>query len=109
MSLRRALLLAVTLTALVVESGARAEVARPVRERRLANGLRLVVAPDPAGADVSVHVRYDTGSRDEPGGLEGLAHLVEHVMFLGSRHVEAGGFWRLLQQAGATDLNGDTS
>jgi len=107
MILRRAWLLALTLS-LAAASPARAEVARPVHETRLANGLRLVVAPDPAGTDASVLVRYDTGSRDEPGGLEGLAHLVEHVMFLGSSHVEPGAFARLLEQAGATNLNGTT-
>ncbi len=59
----------------------------PVDKHTLANGLRVILAPDEALPDVSVVVRYDTGSADDPDGLEGLAHLVEHVAFAGSRDV----------------------
>ena len=52
--LRRALLLALFLIAVLAPSPARAQIARPVRETRLANGLRLVISPNPAAADVSV-------------------------------------------------------
>jgi zinc protease len=79
---RWALLLA--LLVLLGARTARADVGRAVVDRHLANGLRVVVSSDPVGADVSLLVRYDTGARDEPAGLEGLAHLVEHVMFTGS-------------------------
>jgi predicted Zn-dependent peptidase len=58
---------------------------------------------------VSVIVRYGVGSADDPDGLEGLAHLVEHLEFDGSTHVAAGGFARLLMAAGATNLNGQTT
>jgi zinc protease len=113
MMLRRALVLALALAALLVAliaaRPARADVARPVHQQRLANGLRLVVAPDASGVEVSVLVTYDTGARDEPAGLEGLAHLVEHLMFLGSRHVPPGAFARALEQAGTTNLNGVTT
>lgn len=86
-----------------------AELAHPVVEKRLANGLRVVVCPDPSSADVTVLMHYDVGSRDEPGGLFGLAHLVEHLMFTGSLHVGANEHFRLLQRAGATNINGETS
>ena len=110
MLFRRALLLALALAAILIAGPAGAAgVGRPVVERRLANGLRVVVSPDPTGVEVSVLVRYDTGSRDEPGGLEGVAHLLEHVMFLGSRHVAPGAFARLLDQVGATGVNGVTT
>jgi predicted Zn-dependent peptidase len=110
MVLRRALLVALALAAILIAGPARAGgVGRPVVERRLANGLRVVVSPDPTGVEVSVLVRYDTGSRDEPGGMEGVAHLLEHVMFLGSRHVAPGAFARLLDQVGATGMNGTTT
>jgi predicted Zn-dependent peptidase len=88
---------------------ARADLSRPLIEKRLQNGLRVVVCPDPAGADVSLLVRYDVGSRDEPTHLDGLAHLVEHVMFMGSRHVPRGKLAEYLEQAGATNVNGATS
>lgn len=45
------------------------------------NGLVLFVAPDPRTALVQVDVRQRVGSRDDPPGKPGLAHLVEHLMF----------------------------
>jgi hypothetical protein len=47
--------------------------------------------------------------RRRPAHKEGLAHLVEHLMFDGSRHVAPGEFSRLLARAGAVDVNGRTS
>ena len=99
----------VLLSILLISTAARAEIARPVHQRVLRNGLRVLVCPDPGGLDVSVRVHYDVGSRDEPGGLEGVAHLVEHLMFTGSRHVEPDGHFRLLERAGGTMINGTTS
>ena len=45
----------------------------------LANGARVVVMPDPTTELVAVSVRYDVGSREDPPGRLGLAHLAEHV------------------------------
>jgi zinc protease len=114
MLLRRALSVALALTLWFLARPSRADTGHPspgraLTESRLANGLRLVVAPDPDSADVALLVRYAAGAGDEPAGLEGLAHLLEHVMFFGSRHVEPGGFARLLEQAGGTGLNGVTT
>ena len=52
-----------------------------VVELRLDNGLRVVMVPDPHSADVSVTMFYGVGGVDDPPGLDGIAHLVEHVMF----------------------------
>jgi predicted Zn-dependent peptidase len=101
--------LVVTLILLTAPRASLADLARPVVERRLANGLRVVVCPDPASADVAVLMHYDVGSRDEPAGLFGLAHLVEHLMFTGSAHVALNEHFRLLERAGATNINGETS
>jgi zinc protease len=54
-------------------------------------------------------VHYDVGSADDPPDKEGLAHLVEHLMFDGFRQVAPGEFSRLLARAGAVDVNGRTS
>ena len=54
---------------------------------RLENGLRVVLAPDPSRPVVGVSVHYAAGFRAEPPPHEGLAHLVEHLMFGGSAHV----------------------
>ena len=46
-----------------------------------ANGLRFVIMPDPTTQLVEVDVHYEVGSREDPVGKAGLAHLVEHLMF----------------------------
>jgi zinc protease len=48
---------------------------------RLDNGLRVVLIPDPRATQVSVTVQYGVGSSDDPDESEGLAHVVEHVLF----------------------------
>ena len=45
------------------------------------NGMRFVIMPDPTTELVEVDVHYDVGSREDPQGKAGLAHLVEHLMF----------------------------
>lgn len=45
------------------------------------NGLRFVIVPDPSTSLVEVDVRYEVGSREDPEGKAGLAHLAEHLMF----------------------------
>jgi predicted Zn-dependent peptidase len=80
----------------------------PVEEHRLPNGLRVVLAPDPQADDVSVLVRYDVGSADDPPGREGFAHLVEHLMFRGSKHVRDGDHAALVQRAGGYGMNATT-
>ena len=78
----------------------------PVEEHRLANGLRVVLAPDDTMSDVSVIVRYEAGHGDDPDGQEGLAHVTEHVLFGAFRH---GAHAKLLLQAGASNVNAQTS
>ncbi|MEN9580268.1 MAG: hypothetical protein RJA70_3277, partial [Pseudomonadota bacterium] len=56
----------------------------------LANGLRVVLNPDPLSSSVAVAVTYNVGSKDEEFGQSGFAHLFEHMMFQGSRNVEKG-------------------
>ncbi|HEX2687260.1 MAG TPA: insulinase family protein [Kofleriaceae bacterium] len=51
------------------------------RGRLQKNGLRFVVMPDPTTQLVEVDVRYEVGSREDPPGKAGLAHLVEHLTF----------------------------
>src|SRR3546814_7252456 len=50
-------------------------------ERTLANGLRVYAIHDPSTANVSVNVWYDVGSKDDPKGRSGFAHMFEHLMF----------------------------
>jgi predicted Zn-dependent peptidase len=79
----------------------------------LPNGLRVVLAPDPAddpassGPVVGVSVHYDVGFRSEPQGRTGFAHLFEHLMFQGSESLEKLAHFRYVQGSGGT-FNGST-
>jgi zinc protease len=55
--------------------------------RQLANGLRVYAMPDQSTANVSVQVWYDVGSKDDPVGRSGFAHLFEHIMFKSTRNM----------------------
>src|SRR5215475_10754613 len=52
-----------------------------VTEYRLANGLRLLLYPDPSSAKVTVNMTVLVGSRHEGYGEAGMAHLLEHLLF----------------------------
>ena len=75
---------------------------------RLANGLTVIVHEDHKAPLVSVNVWYHIGSKDEPEGRHGFAHLFEHLMFNGSEHFNDE-FFRALEPAGATGINGTTN
>jgi len=79
----------------------------PFEERTLDNGLRVVVHRDPSTPLAAVHLMYHVGSKDEPRGRRGFAHLFEHLLFQGSLHVPEGEHFRRVQAAGGT-LNGTT-
>jgi zinc protease len=58
-----------------------------ITEYRLANGLKVLLFPDPSRATVTVNITYLVGSRHEGYGETGMAHLLEHLVFKGStRH-----------------------
>ena len=73
----------------------------------LSNGLRVVVHTDRKAPIVAVNIWYHVGSKDEPAGRSGFAHLFEHLMFNGSEN-HRGEFFAPFEQVGATDMNGTT-
>ncbi len=75
----------------------------------LPNGLEVIVHEDHRAPTVSVNIWYHVGSKDEAGGRNGFAHLFEHLMFQGSRHVGEDQFFRILERIGATGINGTTA
>jgi len=79
----------------------------PFTDERLPNGLRLVISEDHLVPVVAVNVWYAVGSKHEVPGRTGFAHLFEHVMFQGSRHVAKAEHIALVQAAGGT-MNGTT-
>ena len=74
----------------------------------LKNGLRVIVHEDRKAPIVAVGVWYDVGSKDEPIGRSGFAHLFEHIMFNGAKHYD-GDYFQPLEEAGASDINGNAS
>lgn len=83
-------------------------VALPYTRFTLANGLRVIVHSDHNTPVVAVSVHYAVGSRNEPEGRHGFAHLFEHLMFAGSEHAPAN-FYTYARDMGATVVNGHTS
>lgn len=79
----------------------------PYQTFTLKNGLRVVVHTDRKAPVVAVSVWYDVGSKHEPKGKTGFAHLFEHLMFNGSENAP-GDFFAPLKSVGATDFNGTT-
>ncbi len=73
----------------------------------LANGLRVLIVPDPATPVVGVAVHVDVGFRSEPEGRTGFAHLFEHLMFQGSESLEKLAHFRHVQSSGGV-FNGST-
>ena len=80
----------------------------PYEAFTLDNGLRVIVHEDRKAPVVAVSVWYRVGSKHEPKGKTGFAHLFEHLMFNGSENAP-NDFFEPLQQVGATDFNGTTN
>jgi zinc protease len=74
-----------------------------VAVRELANGLRVIVKPDRRAPVVVSMVWYRIGSVDEQNGATGVAHVLEHMMFKGTKTVPAGEFSKLIAAAGGRD------
>ncbi|MFN5779130.1 MAG: M16 family metallopeptidase, partial [Novosphingobium sp.] len=79
----------------------------PYQQFTLPNGLQVLVHTDRKAPVVAVSVWYGVGSKHEPKGKTGFAHLFEHLMFNGSEN-SPGDFFKPLQEVGATDFNGTT-
>jgi zinc protease len=80
----------------------------PYTQFELPNGLQVILHEDHSVPVVAVNVWYHVGSGHERPGRTGLAHLFEHLMFEGSKHVQEGEFDRLLESVGG-DNNGSTT
>jgi hypothetical protein len=79
------LLLALALPALAAGVPRKVTEVEGVSEYRLDNGLRVLLVPDASADTVTVHITYLVGSRHESYGEKGMAHLLEHMLFKGSK------------------------
>jgi predicted Zn-dependent peptidase len=83
------------------------DVSIPYTMFKLKNGLTVIVHEDHKAPIVGVSIWYHIGSKNEPKGKTGFAHLFEHLMFYGSEDAP-GSFMGRLEDIGATDWNGTT-
>jgi zinc protease len=70
------------------------------KERVLANGMKVFTARDTTTPNVSVQVWYGVGSKDDPNGRSGFAHLFEHLMFKSTRNMPSETLDRLTEDVG---------
>lgn len=75
----------------------------------LPNGLEVILHRDPSVPLVVTDVWYHVGSGDETPGKSGFAHLFEHMMFQGAKHIGNDVHFKVLQEIGGTGINGTTN
>ena len=105
MTLRSALLgtaIALALPTVATAQTRPAAVVAPLAfaERTLPNGLRVYALRDTTTPNVSVQVWYDVGSKDDPRGRSGFAHMFEHLMFKATRNLVPEQMDRLTEDVG---------
>lgn len=99
-------LLAIIATLAVLPSfagKAKAQVVMPkinFQEKTLANGMRVLSAVDHASPTVAIQVWYHVGSKDDPAGRSGFAHLFEHMMFKATKSMKSEMMDRLTEDVG---------
>ncbi|TMH29590.1 MAG: insulinase family protein, partial [Betaproteobacteria bacterium] len=81
----------------------------PYEKYRLSNGLEVILAQDRSLPLVAVDIWYHVGAANEESSRTGFAHLFEHMMFTGTKHVPRGVAEKLLEAAGGSDSNATTS
>ena len=91
-------------------AAAAAQPSIPFEKLRLPNGLTVILSEDHRAPVVAVDVWYHAGAANEQPGRSGFAHLFEHLMFQGTRHVtgDERAFFNHLERNGATNVNATT-
>jgi len=74
----------------------------------LPNGLDVILSEDHRLPLTAVNLWYHVGPANEGPGRTGFAHLFEHMMFQGSKHVASDTHFKVLEGAGASSINGTT-
>ena len=98
----------------VPPQGAQAQASKPLNipfEKYVVaeNGLEVILAEDHSLPLVAINIWYHAGPINEPPKRTGFAHLFEHLMFQGSKHVADDQHFKLLEARGASFINGTTS
>jgi len=74
-----------------------------VFERQLGNGLKVLVKPDRRAPILTSQVWYGVGSSYEYGGITGVSHVLEHMMFKGTERLKPGEFSRIVAENGGEE------
>ena len=91
------------------QAGASSDVPRLEFEKfTLGNGLDVILSEDHRLPLVAVNLWYHVGPANEEAGRTGFAHLFEHMMFQGSKHVPGDLHFKTVEGAGGSDTNGTT-
>jgi zinc protease len=92
----------VTIAVLLIAASAAAATFPPInyRHRTLANGLEVYSIEDHATPTVAINVWYRVGSKNDPEGRSGFAHLFEHIMFKATAHMKSEMLDRLTEDVG---------
>ena len=75
----------------------------PVKETTLENGLKIIVKQDHRAPVVVSQIWYKVGASDEPDGLTGISHVLEHMMFKGTSAHKNGEFSRIIAENGGRE------
>src|SRR3954454_13212863 len=70
------------------------------KDRTLSNGLRVISAEEHSSPTVAINVWYHVGSKDDPEGRSGFAHLFEHMMFKSTKNMKSEMMDRLTEDVG---------
>ena len=88
---------------------ASSELALPFERYNLDNGMEVILHRDTSAPLVAVNLWYHVGSGDETPGKSGFAHLFEHMMFQGAKHIGEDVHFDTLKRIGASGINGTTN
>jgi zinc protease len=91
------------LVSTVFAEGVNAQVSMPpikFQDRTLQNGMRILSAVDHSSPTVAIQVWYHVGSKDDPQGRSGFAHLFEHIMFKATKNMKSEMMDRLTEDVG---------
>jgi zinc protease len=97
------LVMATLMLAMTAAAPLRAETKSRVTEFTLGNGLQVLVVPDHRAPVVTHMVWYRVGAADEPKGVSGIAHFLEHLMFKSTDKIPMGEFSKIVAKLGGQD------
>ncbi len=83
--------------------GSQGAMAEKVHESILSNGLKVILLENHKAPEITFQVWYRVGSRNETWGKTGLSHMLEHMMFKGTKKVKGEEFTRAVEEIGGND------